>query len=323
MTDRPHRLPISTRRAFALAFDLAARRDPFHSLILPVLMRAPWAIALALLPPLDSVDDLSPVIAIASLALVADFVTLLVIGAMLRFRARSVFNLPAGLKPAPAGECYARGLRRIPWLFATEVVRNGVLGLAAYCSFLPAAYLRLSPQTFFQDLSHNFLQLAVAASLLVPTLFVGFRLGVATESVVLDEHDLAGAFQSSFRLMRGRFERWFELVAASGALVLALAMSIASLGVLAPSISDATQVALFWLLVIAATPIIQYAWTFFYLRLVETDPPAIEVGPLYAQAGAAPAAQAAEAEPVTLSARAHQGPNGAGRESPRGPRPEA
>ncbi|TMQ72591.1 MAG: hypothetical protein E6K80_02470 [Candidatus Eisenbacteria bacterium] len=282
MSDRSHRLPISTRRAFALAFDLAVRRDALHSLVLPVLMRAPWAIALAPLPPLDSVDDLSPVLAIGSLTLIGDFVTLLVIGAMLRFRARSVFNAPRVVRPAPAGECYARGLRRIPWLFTTEVVRNGVLGLAAYCTFLPTAYLRLSPTTFFEDLSHNFLQLAVALSLLVPTLFIGFRLGVATESIVLDERDLAGAFQRSFRMMRGHFERWFELVAASGALVLGLALLVALLGVLVPSMSDATQVSLFWLLVIAATPIIQYAWTFFYLRLVEIDEPMIEVGPLYA-----------------------------------------
>ena len=284
MTERPARLPISTRRAFALAFDLAARRDPLHSLIVPVLMRAPWAIALALLPPLDTVDDVSPVLAIGSLALLGDFITLLVIGGMLRFRARSVFNLPRQVLPAPAGECYSRGLRRIPWLFVTEVVRNGVLGIAAYCSFLPTAYLRLSPETFFEDLSHNFLQLAVALSLLVPTLFLGFRLGVATESVVLDERDLAGAFQRSFRMMRGRFERWFELVAASGALVLGLAMMVALLGVLIPTMSDSTQVALFWLMVIAATPVVQYAWTFFYLRLVEIDEPFLEVGPLYAKA---------------------------------------
>jgi hypothetical protein len=29
MADRTHHPPISTRRAFALAFDLAVRRDPF------------------------------------------------------------------------------------------------------------------------------------------------------------------------------------------------------------------------------------------------------------------------------------------------------
>jgi hypothetical protein len=310
MPDHSHRQPISTRHAFALAFDLAGRRDPLHSLILPVLMRAPWALALALLPPLDSVDDPSAVLALGSLALVGDFVTWLVIGAMLRFRARSVFNTPSLIRPAPAGDCYARGLKRIPWLFATEVVRNVVLGIAAYCSFLPTAFLRLSPETFFQDLSHNFLQIAVAVSLLVPTLFLGFRLGVATESVVLDERDLAGAFQRSFWMMRGRFERWFELVAASGALILALAMSVTVLGVLIPSLGDAGQVAIFWLMVIAATPIIQYAWTFFYLRLVEIDEPLIEVGPTYAQAEASPS-RPPMVESLTSPGRSHHdGPNG-------------
>jgi hypothetical protein len=310
MPDPTHRLPISTRRAFVLAFDLAVRRDPVHSLLVPVLMRAPWAIALALLPPLDSVDDVSPVLAIGSLALVGDFITLLVIGPMLRFRARSVFNRPASARPAPVGECYSRGLRKIPWLITTEVVRNGMLGLAAYCTFLPTAYLRLSPQTFFQDLSHNFLQLAVALSLLVPTLFLGFRLAVATESVVLDEPDLAGAFQRSFRMMRGHFERWFELVAASGAMVLALAMSIAVLGVLVPTMSDTTQVSLFWLMVIGATPIIQYAWTFFYLRLVEIDQPVIEVGPLYAKAETGPPPPIPSEPLASLPEKREGAPNG-------------
>lgn len=299
MPDRAHRQPISTRHAFALAFELAVRRDPLQSLVIPVLMRAPWALTLALLPPLESVEDSSAIWALGTLALVADFITLLVIGAMLRFRARSVFNTPRVAKPAPATDCYAKGLRRIPWLLSTEVIRNGLLAVAAYCSFLPTAYLRLSPETFFEDLSHNFLQIAVATSLLVPTMFLGFRLGVATESVVLDERDMAGAFQRSFRMMRGRFERWFELVAASGALVLGLAMTVSLISVLAPGLSNAGQVTLFWLLVIAVTPVIQYAWTFFYLRLVEIDEPVVEVGPMYAQAPSpSPPRQAQPLEPV-------------------------
>src|SRR5262245_16949293 len=308
MSDHTTRRPISTRHAFALAFDLAGRRDPFHSLVVPVLMRAPWALALALLPPLDSVDDLSPVITIASLALLGDFITLLLIGAMLRFRARSVFNTPRLVRPAPIGECYERGLKRIPWLLATEVVRNGALAVAAYCSFLPTAYLRLDPETFFQDLSHNFLQIAVALSLLVPTLFLGFRLAVATEAVVLHEHDLAGAFQRSFRMMRGHFERWFELVAASGALILALAMAVSLMRLMIPALGDTGQVALFWLMVIAATPIVQYAWTFFYLRLVEIDEPIIEVGPLYAKSESA--REAPMEESLTSGRRHPDGPNG-------------
>jgi hypothetical protein len=311
MPDHSHRPPISTRHAFALAFDLAARRDPFHSLVVPVLLRATWALALALLPPLDSVDEPSSVLALGSLALVGDFITSLVVAAMLRFRARSVFNTPFAMRPARVLDCYARGLQRIPWLLATEVVRNGALGIAAYCSFLPTAYLRLSPETFFQDLSHNFLQIAVAASLLVPTLFLGFRLAVATESVVLDERDLAGAFQRSFRVMRGRFERWFELVAASGALILGLAMCVSLLGVLLPRLSDSGQVAIFWLMVIATTPVIQYAWTFFYLRLVEIDEPVIEVGPLYANMGEGRPGRPTAAEKATaLHGSRGEGPNG-------------
>lgn len=282
MPNRHERPPISIRRVFAQAFDLAVRRDPLHSLIVPVLLRAPWALTLALLPPFETLEDPAPLLALGSVALVGDFATMLVIGAMLRVRARSVFNTPASVRPEPAQECYARGFARIPWLLVTEVVRNTVLGIAAYCSFLPAAYLRLSPATFFEDLSHNFLQIAVAASLLVPTLFVGFRLALATESVVLDERDTAGAFLRSFRLMRGRFERWFEMVAASGGLVIGLGMLVTLLGALAPWLSDAGRVTVFWLLVIAATPVIQYAWTFFYLRLAEIEAPLLEVGPTYA-----------------------------------------
>src|SRR5213594_3951083 len=101
MRDHSHRQPISTRHAFALAFELAARRDPFHSLVVPVLLRAPWALSLALLPPLSSVDEPASVLALGSLALVGDFITSLAIGAMLRFRARSVFNTPTSIRPAP------------------------------------------------------------------------------------------------------------------------------------------------------------------------------------------------------------------------------
>jgi hypothetical protein len=305
MPDRHHRLPISTRHAFALAFELAARRDPLQSLVVPVLLRAPWVLTLALLP-LEGPNDPSAVLALGSLALIGDFITLLVVGAMLRFRARSVFNLPAPTRPGRAAECYARGFSRIPWLLLTEVVRNTVLAIAAYCSFLPTAYLRLSAETFFGDLAHNFLQLAVAASLLAPTLFLGFRLAVATEAVVLDERDMGGAFQRSFRMMRGRFERWFELVAASGALILGLAMLVAALGVLFPTLSDAGRIALFWLLVIAATPIIQYAWTFFYLRLAEIEEPLVEVGPMLAKTPV----EARPSEPTAAASAGSQGEDG-------------
>jgi hypothetical protein len=304
MPDRKHRPPISTRRAFAQAFDLALRRDPFHSLILPILLRAPWVLTLALLPPFETFSNPAPIFVLASIAMMGDFITSLMIGAMLRFRARSVFNTPRSTRPAPAPECYARGVRRIPWLLVTEVVRNFTLGIAASFSILPTAFLRMGLETFFQDLARNVLLLGVSIALIIPTLFLGFRLAVATESVVLDEHDLAGAFLRSFHVMEGHFERWFELIAASAALILGAALFSTSLTVLAPSITDRGGVATFWMLVIAVMPVIQYAWTFFYLRLVEIEGPGVEVGPTYAStARASGVAQ----KPLEVAGRAGAG----------------
>src|SRR5439155_26141814 len=107
---------------------------------------------------------------------------------MLRFRARSVFNTPPEAHPASAVDCYARGLRRVPWLVLTEVIRNLAIVLA----------------TFF---------------FVVPALFLGFRLSFATEAVVLSEAHMAGAFQRSVKLTEGRFERWLGMVAVSVVLV--------------------------------------------------------------------------------------------------------
>jgi hypothetical protein len=293
------RRPISTRHAFALAFDLAVRRDPLHSLVVPILLRAPWTLTLALLPSLETVRDQAPALLVASVALVGDFVTLLVVGAMLRFRARSVFNTPPTIPPAPPTDCYGRGLGRIPWLIVTEVVRNGLLTIAASCSVLPAAFMRFNPATFFKDFSNNFLLLVVAGCLVIPTLFLGFRLAVATESVVLDQRDMTAAFQRSFRMMQGRFERWFEMITASAALVLGLAMISTLLGASIPALGGVGQIVVFWLFIIAATPVIQYAWTFFYLRLVEIDQPIIEVGPFYAGAGGVDVSTPELAPPAT------------------------
>ena len=52
-----------------------------------------------------------------------------------------------------------------------------------------------------------------------------------------------------------------------------------------PAMTIVTQ-----LMIAAITPIIQYAWTFFYLRLVEIEwqAPGIEVEPAYASDAAAP-----------------------------------
>lgn len=267
------RPPISTRRAFALAYDLAVRRDPLHSLAIPLVLRAPWILALVLLPSAESGDVPPSVLGLTSLALIGDFITLLVVGAMLRVRARSVFNTPRETPPAPAGECYAKGVRRIPWLIVTEVLRNLVLAVAASLIVLPTAFARFHPETALEDLGRNLFLLAIAALFALPSLFVVYRLGVATEAVVLDEHDLAGAFQSSFAMMRGHLERWFELILASSVLVLAPALVLAALPLVIPAMAGTASLMLFWLIVVAVWPIVQYAWTFFYLRLVEIREP--------------------------------------------------
>jgi hypothetical protein len=113
----------------------------------------------------------------------------------------------------------------------------------------------------------------VAAVFVLPSLFAVYRLAVATEAVVLDEHDLGGAFQSSYRLMRGHLERWVELILSSGLVILAPAALIAALSLAIPVLSGTVSLMLFWLVVAAVWPVIQYAWTFFYLRLVEIREP--------------------------------------------------
>jgi hypothetical protein len=280
-----HRLPVSTRHAFALAFDLAFRRDPLHSLIIPLLLRAPWAVAAGMLPTVDVEAGVpARVLMGASLILLGDFLTLLVVSAMLRLRARSVFNTAAHVAPMPVGECYRRGFRRIPWLVVTEVVRNFLLGLAASFAVIPARLLRLTLATFMHDLGRNLMLIVIAGCLILPFLLLGCRLGVATECVVLDEHDLSGAFIRSWRLMGGRLERWFELILGSAGLVLAVALMCAVFTLAVPALTGPSGVTALWLLIIFVTPVIQYAWTFFYLRLVEVDVPADQ---LPGEAGAA------------------------------------
>jgi len=262
--DRPIRLPISTRHAFALAFDLAARRDALHSLVVPLLLRSPWILALALLPPIADSDQPMQVMLLTIAALLGDFIMLLVIGAMLRFRARSVFNTPLEVRPAPVVECYAQGLKRVPWLFVTEVVRNASLVFATFFFVLPA-------------------------------IFLGFRLAFATEAIVLSEPHTAGSFQKSFQITEGRFERWLEMIVVSVIMVFAIIFLGAAMSIVAPRIALNSWVAVTRLLITAITPIIQYAWTFFYLRLIEADSPGVEVGPAYATAlGVAAGADAAQ-----------------------------
>ena len=279
------RRPISTRHAFGLALDLALRRDPIQSVLVPLLLRAPWILALVLLPSVESREVTPATLGLTSAALLGDFVTLLVVGAMLRIRARSVYNTPRETRPAPALECYARGVRRIPWLIVTEVLRNIVLAVAASLIVLPTTFVRFHPETALEDLARNLALLAVAALFVLPSLFVVYRLGVATEAVVLDEHDLGGAFQSSFRMMRGHLERWFELILGSALVVLVPALLLAALPFAVPALAGTASLMLFWLIVVAAWPTVQYAWTFFYLRLVEIREPvdcgreSVDVGP--------------------------------------------
>ena len=264
--------PASTRHAFALAFDLAVRRDAIQSLVVPFVLSAPWALALTVLPEPEESDNPGRIMLLRSVAMLADYVVLLAVTAMLRFRARSVYNTGPGVHPGSALGFYAQGLRRLPWLFVTETVRS--LAIAFAVPFL-----------------------------VVPAIYLGFRLSFATEAVVLNERNLSGAFARSFRLTEGRFERWLEMIAVSVVTVLTLVFTGAALSLLVPGPGFAIWYAVTWLAITAVTPIIQYAWTFFYLRLVEVDSPGVEVGPAYAASGSSPATPTPAAPARTESPR--------------------
>ena len=251
--DRALRRPVSTRHAFALALDLTLLRDPFHSLVVPFLLRAPWIFAAALLSTPGPARPTLKVVLVWSVATLGGSITSWAVDAMLRIRARSVYGTPHGTPPAPALECYEQGLRRLPWLYVTEFVRNVALFVAFPMLFVPGLYL-------------------------------GYKLAFATEAVVLDDRNLVGAFQHSFHLSRGRFERWLEMVLGSVLLVLAV-WFIAALIYAIPHRPPSLEfvVAGFSLALVALFPVFQYAWTFFYLRLIELEEPRMqEVGPFYA-----------------------------------------
>lgn len=245
--------PVSTRHAFALAFDLAFRRDLLHSIAVPLLIRAPWIALLALLPSPELSDRPGYWLVVSSAVALADYAMHLLVTGMLRVRARAVFDaLPqVSLPPAAAG--YLAAARRVPWLFVTEVVRNMAI-------------------------------LFAIPFLVVPAVFLGFRLSFATEAVVLNEPHLAGAFSRSFRLTPGRFERWLEMIVISVLLVLGPAFALAAISLLIPGLDLNTLATIPWISIALVTPVVQYAWTFFYLRLVEVDSPGVEVGPAYAAA---------------------------------------
>lgn len=245
------RPPISVRHAFALAFDLAVRRDALHSLVVPMLVQAPWFLTLALLPSPETLEPSDPqtlrIVLLTSAALLGQTFTWLLVSGMMRFRARSVFNTAEGVAPAPPLECYSQGLRRVPWLFVTEFVRN----------------LSFSISSLF---------------LFVPFLYLGFKLSMATECVVLEEGGAVRAFGRSFRLTEGRFERWLEQIAASAVLVMTACFMMAVMYLIYPGPGWNTYVAVGGFVIFALLmPIIQYAWTFFFLRLEEVDVPVGDV----------------------------------------------
>lgn len=246
----PRLPPVSTRHAFALAFDLAFRRDAVQSLVLPFLLRAPWVIALALLPPSEQVSMRLDVMLVWSIAAIGGAFAWLLVDAMLRFRARSVFDRP-GSRPAAAADCYAAALRRVGWLYLTELARSFVLVLG-YGFFV------------------------------IPGVWLSYRLAFATEAVVLTERDLVHAFQHSWRLSRKRFERWLEMIVVSVALVLVACLLGAILYVVSPVTGTEIAGLIGTLVVVLVWPVFQYAWTFFYLRLIEVEVPFHEVAPAYA-----------------------------------------
>jgi len=246
------RQPISPRHAFALALDLAVRRDPVQSLVVPFLLHTPWLVAQAALPaPDEPGGSTARVLFLNSIVLLGDFLVGLLIAAMLRFRARSVFNAARPARPAPALECYARAAARLPWLFVTELLRNvAMFGAGLF--------------------------------LVLPGVWVGFRFSLATEAAVLRDTHAVGAFARSFHLTAGRIERWLEMIAISVVMVLTVLFTCALFYLALPRTSWSTwaTVALFVLPLFMT--VIQYAWTFFYLRLSEVESPIVEEGPLLA-----------------------------------------
>jgi hypothetical protein len=167
---------------------------------------------------------------------------------MLRFRARSVFNTPASAHPGPVTEHYRAAFRRLVPLLGTELVRT-------FSSWLASLFLVL------------------------PALYVGFKFSMVTEAVVLRPAGFFGSFRRSFVLTEDRFERWLEMLVISVVLALGIWFTAALLyvGVPAPG-PDPYAKAAYILLFVFVLPLVQYAWTFFYLRLEEIHPAAVAPG---------------------------------------------
>ena len=274
----PHlrRLPISARHAFALAFDLAVRRDAVQSLLVPFLLHAPWVLAQGLLPAPGEVGGMTARnLMLNSVTLLGDFLVSLVVASMLRFRARSVFNTPLTARPAGVLECYRRGLMRLPWLFVTELARNiAMFGAGLF--------------------------------LVLPGVWVGFRLSMATEAAVLRDTTSVEAFGRSFHLTPGRLERWLEMIAMSVVMVLSILFTCALFFFALPSTSWATWATVALLVLPPVMSVIQYAWTFFYLRLEEIDMPRGVVGSIPSLSGPSAGEHGDAgivAEPVAITGR--------------------
>lgn len=262
------RLPISARHAFALAFDLAVRRDPLQSLWMPLLLHAPWLLASALVPFPSEIEQFTRGTVITQTAIMlGELVTLLTIAGMLRFRARSVFNTPPETHPAPILECYARGFRRIFWLYVSEFARYSVIAGGILFVLFPGVWL-------------------------------AFRLSMVTEAVVLRERNTIGAFTYSFRVTDGRLERWLEMIVGSVGLLMAFPFLCVIGFLLTPGTAWTTWVAVSLFLSVPALSIVQYAWTFFYLRLEEVDVPRIVSLPTPVSVPVAPVAQPEVPQPV-------------------------
>ena len=281
----PHfRLPISARHAFALAFDLAVRRDAVQSLWVPLLLHTPWLAMQAILPaPSEPEGTTAYNLLLHSIVLLGDFFVSLLVAGMLRFRARSVYNTPRDSAPADVLGCYARALVRLPWLFATELLRNAAM-------------------------------FGAGLLLVAPGVWVGFRFSMATEAVVLRDITAFGAFTRSFQLTPGRIERWLEMVAISVVLVFTVLFTCAVFFLATPSTSWSTWATVALFLMPLAMTLIQYAWTFFYLRLEESDAMAVvgEIRPVLAGSGGGDAGEA-----TTPRLRLVEG---SGAEQPRTPR---
>lgn len=253
-----HRLPVSSVHAFALAFDLAVRRDLVHSVVLPLVLQLPWLILLGALPPIEVAGaHLWRVMSLTVLALLAQSFTGLLVMSMLRFRARSVFEAGHDAPPAPVSVCYAQGLGRVPALYVTELVRY--VGLVV-----------LVPMLSKNDLLRS-LGLIGALLAYIPALYFSFKLSLATEIVVLREMGPIGALKRSFKLTEGWWERWLEMIGISLGVALVL-LFLPVLGfVSVPGSNWNSWVAVGMMLLAAILPVVQYAWTFFYLRIEQGD----------------------------------------------------